>query len=187
ILIDEADILFGSGARKSGVRAVINGGYTRAGTVLTGKGGTASRVPVFGALALAGLDVMEKGSNAEALAALLSRGIKIRMSKAGEDRPAKITRNSEAEAAQVRTWLANWAAQVRDEVADAEPQMPEGIEDRPAQIWEPLIAVADAAGGEWPERARQACTELALAQPSRDISDEFKAFAASFGAYGEEG
>ena len=49
------------------------------------------------------------------------------------------------------------------------PEMPEGITDRPADVWEPLLAVADAAGGTWPERARAACVELvnAVAQDDR--------------------
>ena len=38
--------------------------------------------------------------------------------------------------------------------------MPESIEDRQQDAWEPLIAVADAAGGHWPELARAACLDL---------------------------
>jgi len=187
ILIDEADVLFGAGARKAALRAIINGGYTRHGTVLNGKGSKASRIPVFGALALAGLDILEKGTG-DTMTALLTRGIKIRMRKAtGDGRPAKLTRSSECEAVKAQGWLELWASQVRDEVADAEPEIPEGIEGRAEQIWEPLLAIADAAGGEWPERARAACLELALALPAPpaedegDEADEFAAFAASFG------
>ncbi len=47
-----------------------------------------------------------------------------------------------------------------DAVAEAWPEMPDGVSDRPADVWEPLLAVADAAGGHWPERARAACLEL---------------------------
>lgn len=194
ILLDEGDVLFGAGARKSAVRAVINGGYTRHGTVLNGKGAKASRVPVFGALAMAGLDTLEKGANSETLQALMSRGIKIRMTRApGDDQPAKISRQTEAEAAQAKTWLEAWAAQVRDDVADAQPDMPEDITGRPEQIWEALIAVADAAGGEWPERARAACVELVRAIPlpapdedGQDVAGQFAAFAASFGTISED-
>jgi hypothetical protein len=32
--------------------------------------------------------------------------------------------------------------------------MPVGIEDRNADVWEALLSVAEAAGGDWPERAR---------------------------------
>ena len=36
------------------------------------------------------------------------------------------------------------------------PKMPDGIEDRDADVWEPLVAIADAAGGDWPRKARVA-------------------------------
>jgi hypothetical protein len=29
--------------------------------------------------------------------------------------------------------------------------MPEGVTDRSAEIWEPLLAIADTAGGHWPD------------------------------------
>ena len=38
--------------------------------------------------------------------------------------------------------------------------MPAGIQDRNADIWEALVAVADIAGGEWPGRARAAASAL---------------------------
>src|SRR5262249_4900050 len=37
---------------------------------------------------------------------------------------------------------------------------PPGFGARPADRWEPLLAIADAAGGDWPKRARDAATEL---------------------------
>ena len=40
------------------------------------------------------------------------------------------------------------------------PGAPEGIEDRDADVWEPLLAVAELAGGHWPERARVAAVPL---------------------------
>ena len=41
--------------------------------------------------------------------------------------------------------------------------MPPGIEDRPADVWEALLAVADAAGGTWPRKARAAAVALVAA------------------------
>ena len=38
--------------------------------------------------------------------------------------------------------------------------MPDGVEDGDADVWEPLLAVADAAGGDWPERARVTAVTL---------------------------
>jgi hypothetical protein len=190
VLVDESDILFGRGQRRADVRAVINGGAYRHGTVLTGKGAKATRTAVFGPMAIAGLDSMETATGT-ALEALLSRGVKVRMVRAsGDDAPVRMSRGAEGEAAQAQKWLAAWAAQVRDEIADAEPELPEGLDGRPADMWLPLLAVADAAGGDWPARARAACAELTMATPAaeedgQDLAEEFEAFAAAFGA-GEE-
>jgi hypothetical protein len=51
---------------------------------------------------------------------------------------------------------ARWCRDHADEVANADPPMPAGIYNREADNWRPLLAIAGAAGGQWPERARQA-------------------------------
>jgi len=204
VFIDEGDVMFGAGQRKSAVRAIINGGYERHGTMLNGKGSKATRVPVFGALALAGLDVLEKATG-DTLTALLSRGVRIRMKKAGKDNaPAKVTRITEDQGAKMNEWLTAWASQVRDELTDYQPAMPEDVDGRAEQIWEPLVAIGDLAwrdtlaraerdgteppeDGGWAERARAACLELALAQDTAPVEDgesvleEFASFAADLG------
>jgi hypothetical protein len=48
----------------------------------------------------------------------------------------------------------------RDAIAQAEPFLPESLHDRAADIWEPLLTLADLAGGDWPELARQAAVGL---------------------------
>ncbi len=45
-------------------------------------------------------------------------------------------------------------------IASARPALPGSLNDRAADIWEPLLALADLAGGEWPEKARQAAVGL---------------------------
>jgi hypothetical protein len=62
----------------------------------------------------------------------------------------------------LRDDLAEWAATVSFTVEDAIPDLdlPNGIEDRDADVWEPLIAVADIAGGKWPQAARVAAVAL---------------------------
>jgi hypothetical protein len=54
-----------------------------------------------------------------------------------------------------RDRLAAWVCGQVDQLALAEPELP--VEDRAADTWEPLVAIADAAGGDWPDRARNAC------------------------------
>lgn len=46
------------------------------------------------------------------------------------------------------------------EIASAEPALPPELNDRAADIWEPLFVIADLAGGPWPTRARQAAIAL---------------------------
>jgi hypothetical protein len=40
------------------------------------------------------------------------------------------------------------------------PEMPPEIADRDADVWEPLLAIADMAGGDWPKAARVAAVTL---------------------------
>jgi hypothetical protein len=54
-----------------------------------------------------------------------------------------------------------------DEAIQARPDMPAGVEDRVADMWEPLLVVADIAGGDWPNRARRAA--LGLVAIAREI------------------
>jgi hypothetical protein len=50
---------------------------------------------------------------------------------------------------------------IRGHLAELEAAMPAmPVEDRAADVWEPLVAVADLAGGGWPELARDACRRL---------------------------
>ena len=60
----------------------------------------------------------------------------------------------------LRAQLEAWSATAVDALRDAEPDLPGALGDRAADVWEPLIAIADLAGGDWPTRARHAATAL---------------------------
>jgi hypothetical protein len=45
-------------------------------------------------------------------------------------------------------------------IAEARPELPVGLNDRASDIWEPLLALADLAGGDWPRWARSAALDL---------------------------
>jgi hypothetical protein len=66
--------------------------------------------------------------------------------------------------------LSEWTRTIESSVTGAWPQMPSGIEDRDADVWEALLAIADAAGGEWPERAREAAVSLVTASKENSPS-----------------
>jgi len=62
----------------------------------------------------------------------------------------------------LRDELAAWIDTHATRIGDAQPAMPEGVTDRAAEIWEPLLAIADTAGGHWPQTARGACRHFVL-------------------------
>src|SRR6185295_13807346 len=49
-----------------------------------------------------------------------------------------------------------WALDNADRVRAADPEIPDGIINRAADNWRPLLAIADVAGDPWPARARGA-------------------------------
>jgi len=51
-------------------------------------------------------------------------------------------------------------------IGHADPEIPDLTSDRAADNWRPMLAIADAAGGEWPERARWAAIVLSGADES---------------------
>ncbi len=55
---------------------------------------------------------------------------------------------------------ARWAGDNLGALRDAQPEAPPGLNDRAADAWEPLFAIADCAGGEWPHRARAAALAI---------------------------
>jgi hypothetical protein len=93
---------------------------------------------------------------------LASRSIFINMKRRAPDEKKEAFRQRyhPAEAAPIKEALADWCGQIEPNVTGYEPEMPAGIEDRTADCWEPLLAIADAAGSDWPERARAAAVYL---------------------------
>jgi len=62
------------------------------------------------------------------------------------------------EAKPIKEALEQWCA--AHDVTGAEPILPDGIQDRAADCWEPLLAIADEAESDWPVRARTAAVYL---------------------------
>jgi len=58
-----------------------------------------------------------------------------------------------------------WARDFGEYLADADPVVPDELNDRAQDCWRPLLAIADAVGGEWPLRARRAAKVLATDEP----------------------
>lgn len=156
--LDESDVLFGAGARRSSIRSLLNLGYQRDSAMPFMSGGKVQARPIFGWVGLAGLDVM-KTSTGDKLKPLFTRSVVIKMRPALTRVPALDPR-ARAMASLIHSALVSWTATVRDTLRAAQPDLPPHLINRAVDVWLPLIAVADTAGGEWPERARKACHAL---------------------------
>jgi putative DNA primase/helicase len=60
----------------------------------------------------------------------------------------------------LRSQALRWANDNIESLRDAEPKVPDALNDRAADNWRPLLAIADRAGGEWPKLARAAALVL---------------------------
>ncbi|MDX2733518.1 DUF3631 domain-containing protein [Streptomyces sp. PA03-2a] len=167
ILFDEIDTVFGPKAGDNEeLRGFLNAGHRRSGVTYRciGDGGnqTVVEFPSYTAVSVAGLGYLPD--------TITTRSVIIRMRRRARNEKAEPfrARLHEAEGHELRDRLAQWADQVRDDIAGRWPEMPDGVTDRPADVWEPLLSVADAAGGDWPERARTACVELVNAARADD-------------------
>jgi len=68
----------------------------------------------------------------------------------------------------IRSLALRWANDNAVALRDADPVVPMELDDRAADNWRPLIAIADLVGGDWPDRARHAAKQLALAGADKD-------------------
>jgi hypothetical protein len=172
ILQDEADAVFSSKAPMAeDLRALFNAGY-KSGAAVDRCEGDAKNMrvrefPVFAPAALAGLaGKMSK--------TVLDRAVVFHMRhRAPDERVAELReRAGAAEAERLRRRLERWSETAFDALADARPDMPADVEDRAAEVWEALLAVADVADpeGDWPERARAACRYFVLDAEEDELS-----------------
>lgn len=164
VLYDEVDTVFGPRARENEeIRGLLNAGHRRgakAGRCVTrGNNIETEDFDAYCSVALAGLGRLPD--------TILTRSVVVRMRKRRRDEHVESWRGRlhEPEGQVVRDRLAELAAMVT--AIEEWPEMPDGVEDRNADVWEALITVADLAGGEWPQRARVAAVAL-VADAQRD-------------------
>jgi len=183
LLFDEVDTIFtkrGKDDQNEDLRALLNSGYRRGASIprCVGSRHDVEEFAVFAAVALAGIGDLPD--------TIMTRSIVIKMRRrtAREAVEQYRVRLHEQEGHALRDQLANWAESVGSAAGEAFPLLPEGVTDRRAEAWEPLIAIADAAGGTWSKRARVAAVADVAATRERvptlgirllsDIREAFK-------------
>lgn len=158
ILYDEVDTVFTKTGENEDIRGLLNAGHRKHSVVgrcvVYGKRIETEETPAYCAVALAGLGDLPD--------TILTRSVVIRMRRRSPTERVEPyrRRDVEGQAEVLRGRIEAWVAQVFDQMVDARPAFPTGVEDRNADVWEALLAVADAAGGDWPGRARNAAAAM---------------------------
>lgn len=163
LLLDESDAALGQDAdreHREALRGLLNAGYRRSGrvTVCVGQGAAlqARDFAAYAAKAIAGIGKLP--------GTIADRSIRIELRRrTGDEAYARWRdRDGRAEAAPLHQALVEWASdRVIGALRDARPELPAGLGDRACDVWEPLLAIADLAGGDWPTQARRAAMALA--------------------------
>lgn len=158
MLLDELDTrLRGDGGEA--LRGVLNTGFHRLGkvTICVGDDHEERDFSTFCPKVLAGIGRVWD--------TVTSRSIIIRMERAAKEELQRLSRirgdHIEAECRPFRRQMLRWAADNLEGLTEADPEVPEGLGARQADVWRPLLAIADSLGAGWPARARDAALVLA--------------------------
>jgi hypothetical protein len=153
LLIDEADTFLRDEA--SELRGILNAGHRRGGRVLrcTGDAYEPCAFDVFAPAVIAAIGRIPE--------TLMDRAIVISMRRRlREEQVARFRADRLQPLHELARKCARWADDHRP-FLDLDPTMPNALHDRAADNWRPLVAIADRAGGQWPQLGRTAALSLA--------------------------
>jgi len=165
-VLDEADDLF---VRKNDLRHIVNAGWTRGAKI-------PRQVKIDGAWQTVWFDpftpkaIALLGRNLPSTTR--TRTIELRMVPKRDDEEVEpFDQLDDAEFAMLRRKFARWAADNAAAMKDAKPTVPTGINNRAEANWKLLLAIAELAGGAWPQQAREAAERLSKSgrQPSAGV------------------
>lgn len=160
LLIDEADAFLKDNEE---MRGLLNAGHTRtsAYTIRTvGDDHTPKKFNVWGAKAISGIGHLADTLTDRTIVLELRRKLDCE----------HVDRIRHAEPGLFETLcrkLCRFAEDNRETIRNARPALPDELNDRAQDNWEPLLSIADTAGGNWPEIARIAALKI-----SRDKSQQ---------------
>jgi len=165
LFVDEADTQFSKGERAEELRGLINAGHRKGNPAYRMKGARGAELAEFDTFCPKVIAAI--GDLPDTIA---DRCIPIRLQRKRPDETVGRfrIRYQVPEGEEIGSRIARIVAEFRDIIADAEPDIPKGLSDRAEDVWEPLLAVADAAGGSWPQRARDAAARLSDAAVTED-------------------
>jgi hypothetical protein len=163
LLMDEGDTFI---PEKEELRGILNSGHRRGGSVIrtVGDDFEPRSFSTYCACAIALIGKLP--------ATLADRSIPIELKRRRSDEPITALRLDRTKHLDdLARKSARWAAE-NGEKLNADPEMPDDLFNRTADNWCPLLAIADQAGGEWPEKARLAAAKLAGATGANTVGTD---------------
>jgi hypothetical protein len=153
LLVDEGDTFLKMSPE---LRGVLNSGHTRSGAVVLRTVGDEHEPRAFSTWCPKVLVLIGKLPPT-----LHDRSVVIPMSrKRSGERVERLREKKLRELEPLARQAARWAREHVGELRQAEPAVPEALDDRAQDNWRPLLAIAERVGGAWPSRARAAALAL---------------------------
>ncbi|PCI52971.1 MAG: hypothetical protein COB36_14015 [Alphaproteobacteria bacterium] len=153
LLIDEADTFLRDNEE---ARGIINSGHTRSTAHVirvVGDEHEAKQFSTWGAKVICGI-----GKQAETL---MDRSVMLELRRKMPNESVQRLRHAEPLQFDIlKRHLARLSVDAAYVIGEARPELPEELNDRAQDNWEPLLAIADYAGGHWPKTARQAALTI---------------------------
>lgn len=171
LLMDEADTYLGwkVAAQHEDIRGLVNAGHRRGALtyrVSVEKGVEVQAFPAFAAVALAGIGDLPD--------TIIDRSVVIAMKRRAPHEHVEPFRRRKVEpiTQNLRDALDVWGGEValELELLLEDLELPDGVEDRAADVWEPLVAIGQLAGPPWSERLFEAAAKLNAQRAERDPS-----------------
>ncbi|MDH3690869.1 MAG: DUF3631 domain-containing protein, partial [Gammaproteobacteria bacterium] len=164
LLIDEADTFLG---QSDELRGIVNSGHTKAQAYVIRTVGEKHEPQKFTTWAPKAIALIGKLPDTTR-----DRSIEIRLERKKSGDVVKRLRLDGDEAfLEIRRKLLRWALDSMEQIAAAEPGLPPQLHDRAADNWEPLLAIAERAGGDWLRRAAEAAQALTKSDGDEDGAD----------------
>ena len=92
---------------------------------------------------------------------IIDRGVVVEMRRKRRDEAVERLRvRGNGVLLEIGSKIARWVKDQGEALAAADPIVPESLNDREADNWRPMLAIADAAGGSWGTIARKAAVAL---------------------------
>lgn len=168
LLIDEVDAIFGRAREREELRGLLCAGYRHGATAHRMGGANNTTLQTFSVYcpkAFAGIGNCLPDT-------IVDRAIPIRLKRrTREERIERFRlRDVEPIGHELRARLADWLEPQRDHLAVTRPVLPDELDDRAQDVWEPLLGVADLAGDTLAHRARRAALALSSGDERQDES-----------------